>query len=143
MSPTTTVSAVSGALVGVATTTIKQASQLKPPYYTPALTTPWIDPTGLGTANLIIDEEERIIKPLKLEMNVLKTNGTYTPFVWMLGAGPSRPAGLTKGTEEERVSPQLSNPKRGPLVHSLQLPPSTDQQQPAKMKVNTGENKTN
>ena len=51
MSPTTTVSAVSGALVGVATTTITQASQLQP-------YTPWIDPTGLGGGGEIHEDKD-------------------------------------------------------------------------------------
>ena len=71
-SVSTTVPAVSGAPLGAAT--ITQPSQLQFPPFTPAVpSTPWLDPTGLGTANLIRDEVNRIVDPLKREIESLKS----------------------------------------------------------------------
>ena len=68
----TTVPAVSGAPLGAATTT--QPSQLQFSPFTPAVTSaPWLDPMGLGTANLIRDEVNRIVDPLKRKIESLKT----------------------------------------------------------------------
>ena len=72
-SVSTTVPAVSGAPLGAAATTT-QPSQLQFPSFTPAVpTTPWLDPMGLGTANLISDEVNRIVSPLKREIESLKS----------------------------------------------------------------------
>ena len=68
-----TVSAVSGTPLGAATTKQTQASQLQPPYFTPAVTTPMIDPTGLITTNLIIAEVKQIIEPLEREIKNIKS----------------------------------------------------------------------
>ena len=66
----TTVSAVSGAPLGAATITETQASQL---LFTPAVpSTPYVDPTGLITSNLIRAEVNKIIEPLKREIKTLK-----------------------------------------------------------------------
>ena len=71
-SVSTTVPAVSGAPLGAAT--ITQPSQLQLPPFTPAVpSTPWVDPTGLGTANLIRNEVNRIVDPLKREIESLKS----------------------------------------------------------------------
>ena len=60
MSVSTTVPDVSGAPLEAATTT--QPSQLQFPPFTSAVTsTPWLDPMGLGTANLIRNEVNRIV----------------------------------------------------------------------------------
>ena len=64
--PTTVVT--SGAPTGATTTTTTGQFQL----ITPAVT-PWNDPTGLGTAQLIRDEVNRIIGPLKNEIRSLKS----------------------------------------------------------------------
>ena len=66
--PPTTSVVTSGGPTGATTTTTTGQFQL----ITPAVT-PWNDPTGLGTAQLIRDEVNRIIGPLKNEIRSLKS----------------------------------------------------------------------